>query len=462
MKSSRPWLQTVILVWIGMVLAASGLVVYLLARQTVLGDADQFVRDKAFLLGTQVNPNMPTAVGGDDRVWRTDRFLSFGQTHDAEWKILYKSARLEKPIPPTEELKRLASHSLGVVLHDATGTDGALYRMATIRVERLGRFVCYAQVAIFQRDRDRPLRQLAAWLAGGVLLGLAGAGVGTRFLVGQWNMALTSLSSAARDIQVRNLSRRRLFVPEHSPDLATLAQGFNDLLDRLEAALSGQRQFVADASHELRTPLAALQAEIDVALRRERTPDDYRRTLEANRYELERLSALVENLLALAALDADAAPRAKSPVELGTVCRDVAEQLSPLAARHNVRLELNVDDDATVDGDPCALERAVRNLIENAIRYTPAGETIAIRTRREGANARVDVVDAGIGISEDHLPHLFERFYRVDTARSRAHGGAGLGLSIVKAIVESHGGSVSVESRLGVGSTFTLLFPIRG
>jgi signal transduction histidine kinase len=167
----------------------------------------------------------------------------------------------------------------------------------------------------------------------------------------------------------------------------------------------------------------------------------------------------VENLLALAALDAVRPQREKSLVDLTVVCRDVAEQLSPLAAVQNVRLQLELPDGATIRGDVFSLERAVRNLIENAIHHTPAGEQIVIRTQTNPGEASVRVIDAGVGVAPEHLPHLFDRFYRVDTARTRTHGGAGLGLSIVKAIVEAHGGTVSVESKLGAGSTFTLRLP---
>jgi two-component system heavy metal sensor histidine kinase CusS len=250
-----------------------------------------------------------------------------------------------------------------------------------------------------------------------------------------------------------------LFAPTDAPELVPLAAAFNELLDRLEAAHASQHRFVADAAHELRTPLAALRAEIEVALRRERAPADYQRTLDSNRHELERLSSLVENLLALAAVEASQSARTKSPVDLARVCRDVAEQLAPLAATQNVRLQLELAENVMVCGDVFALERSVRNLVENALRHTPAGEQILIRAGATDGGARVDIIDAGVGIAPEHRPHLFERFYRVDTARNRAHGGAGLGLSIVKAIVEAHGGSVSVESKLGAGSTFTLRLP---
>ena len=148
-----------------------------------------------------------------------------------------------------------------------------------------------------------------------------------------------------------------------------------------------------------------------------------------------------------------------SPVDLAVVCRDVAEQLSPLAATQNVRLQLELSESVTLSGDFFSLERAVRNLVENALRHTPAGEEIVIRAGAENGEARIAVIDRGVGIAPEHLPRLFDRFYRVDTARNRASGGAGLGLSIVKAIAEAHGGSAEVRSELGQGSTFTIRLP---
>ena len=459
MTTLRQRLLVTLLIWLAAVLAVFGAVVFLLARQSLRGDVDQFVRDKAFLMGAQVNPFFTKGLATDEKPWRSDRYISYGQTFDLDWNLLYKSARLSQPIVPTEEMRRLASHPMGVLVHDAEGPDGARYRMATVRIEREGKFVCYSQVGILIRDRDRPLRQLIFWLTGCGTVALLVGGLGMNYVIRQWSAPLTALSESARKVNLGSLSRQRLFAPSDAPELATLASAFNELLDRLEAAHDSQHRFIADASHELRTPLAALRAEIEVALRRERAPADYQRTLDSNRHELERLSSLVENLLALAALDASKPSQQQSPVDLALVCRDVAEQLSPLAAQQNVRLQLELAENVTVLGDVFSLERAVRNLVENAIRHTPAGEQIVIRAGVGSVEARVEVIDAGVGIAPEHLPHLFERFYRVDTARTRTHGGAGLGLSIVKAIIEAHGGTVTVESKLGAGSTFTLRLP---
>jgi heavy metal sensor kinase len=460
MSTLRQRLLTTLLVWMALVLALFSVVVFLLVRQTVRGDVDQFVRDKAYLFGAQVNSTNPAWVSDDEKPWRSDRYTGFGQIFDTNWNVTFRSRRLSESIMPSTELRVLAGHPIGVVHHDAVGPDGAHYRMATVRIERNGKFVCYSQVGVLIRDRDRPLRQLIFWLAVAAAVALVLAGIGLNYLIQQWGAPLAALSDTARKINLGSLGHQRLFVPSDTPELAQLATAFNELLDRLEAAHASQHRFVADASHELRTPLAALRAEIEVALRRERVPADYQRTLDSNRHELERLSSLVENLLALAALDASKPQGAKSPVDLALVCRDVAEQLSPLAAAQNVRLQLEVSENVTVPGDVFALERAVRNLIENAIRHTPSGEQITIRANVESREACLQVIDAGVGIAPEHLPRLFERFYRVDTSRNRAHGGAGLGLSIVKAIVEAHGGTVTVQSKLGAGSTFTLRLPV--
>ncbi len=226
MSTLRQRLLTPLLAWLALVLAVFSVVVFLVARQTLLGDADQFVRDKAFILGSQVNPLFPTGLASDEKPWRGDRYTGFGQTFDAGWNVLYKSARLAQPIVPTEEIKRLASHPLGVLVHDATGPDGARYRMATVRIEHQKKFVCYSQVGILIRDRDRPLRQLIFWLAGGSAAALLLAALGLNFLIRQWNAPLAALSDTARKVNLGSLGRQRLFAPPDAPELATLATAF--------------------------------------------------------------------------------------------------------------------------------------------------------------------------------------------------------------------------------------------
>lgn len=459
MRTLRQRLLITLLGWLALVLSVLCVVLFFLARQSVRGDVDQFVRDKAFILGQQVNPAYPAGIFYDEKPWRSDRYFAFGQTFDTNWNLLYKSTRLAEPILPTEDVKRYMNHPLGVMLHDATGPDGTQYRMATVRIERKGKFVCFSQHAVRLSERDAPLYRLAFWLAGCSVAALLLAWPGIDFIIRQWISPLAALSETARKVDLGNLSRQRLFAPSDAPELAQLALTFNELLDRVEAAHSSQHRFVADASHELRTPLTILRGEIEVALRRPRSSEEYAEILQSSREEIERLSRLTENLLTLARADAGVAIVRREPVDVAVIAREVCRKLAPFSGQQRVSLACEVADPAVVSGDAVALEQIIFNLAENALRYTPPGESATIRVVTSDTDVTVEVADHGCGISAEHLPHLFERFYRADKARSREFGGAGLGLSIVKTLVEAHGGRVEARSDVGAGSTFTVRFP---
>ena len=216
---------------------------------------------------------------------------------------------------------------------------------------------------------------------------------------------------------------------------------------------------MADASHELRTPLTILRGEIEVALRRPRSPEEYAEVLQSSREEIERLSRLTDNLLTLARADAGETLAHREPVDVAVVARDVCRKLAPLSAQRKVPLACEAPDPAMVSGDAVALEQMIFNLVENALRYTPPGERATVRVAARDSEVTVEVADHGSGIPPEHLPHLFERFYRVDKARSREFGGAGLGLSIVKTLVEAHRGHIEVRSEVGQGSTFAVRLP---
>ena len=463
MRTLRQRLLTTLLVWLALVLAVFGTIVYLQVRQTLRGDADQYVRDKAFILGYQVNPWFPAGLLRNDRVWTSDRYFGFGQTFDTNWNLLYKTTRLATPILPTEEVKRNAALWIGVIHHDVTGPGGKPCRMATVKIERQVKdqntFLCYAQFGIFIDERDAPLRQLILWLAGSAVIALVLAWLGLNYVIRQWSAPLAALSETARKVNLGNLSRQRLFAPPDAPELAQLANTFNDLLDRVEAAHVSQHRFVADASHELRTPLTILRGEIEVALRRPRSPEEYAEVLQSSREEIERLSRLAENLLTLARADAGDALVRREPVNVADVAREVCGKLSTLSEQRKVPLACEAPDAAVISGDAVALAQIVFNLAENALRYTPAGERVTVSVAAREGEVVVEIEDQGSGIGAEHLPHLFERFYRVDKARSREFGGVGLGLSIVKTLAEAHGGRVEVRSEVGKGSTFTVRLP---
>jgi heavy metal sensor kinase len=459
MRTLRQRLLTTLLLWLALVLALFSTVVFLQVRQALRGDVDQFVRDKAFILGYQVNSWYPAGMFSEEKPWRSDRYTGYGQTFDTNWNLLYKSTRLSEPIAPTDQLKRFASHPLGVLQHDAVGPDGARYRMATVRMERQGKTTFYAQFGVLVSERDAPLRQLASWLAGCAATALLLAWLGLDYVIRQWGAPLAALSDTARNVNLGNLSHQRLFAPPDAPELAQLAATFNELLDRVEAAHASQHRFVADASHELRTPLTILRGEIDVALRRPRSPDEYAEVLQSSREEIERLSRLTDNLLTLARADAGDSLVRRDPVDVADVAREVCRKLAPFSEQRKVPLACEASGPAVVPGDAVAIEQMLFNLAENALRYTPPGEGATVRVAVRNSEVAVEVGDHGSGIAAEHLPHLFDRFYRVDKARSREFGGAGLGLSIVKTLAEAHGGRVEVHSEVGRGSIFTVRLP---
>jgi len=245
-------------------------------------------------------------------------------------------------------------------------------------------------------------------------------------------------------------------------ELGRLATTINDLLTRLENSFKEQHRFLADASHELRTPLAVLRGETEVALTKRRTIDEYQESLSLIEDEAERLSRIVEDLFILARQPIDApAALIKERLSLNETVRDCVRAAQVLAVRKGVRLKTEGDPGFIVlHGDEELLKRMLLNLLDNAVKYTPEGGEICVGLGRQNGNAQIVVRDTGIGIPQSDQPYLFDRFYRVDKARSRALGGAGLGLSIVQWIVDAHGGRIVVQSAPGKGSTFRVELPL--
>jgi heavy metal sensor kinase len=268
------------------------------------------------------------------------------------------------------------------------------------------------------------------------------------------------MNQQTQRISAENLSAQ-LDVANPRDEVGQLALTINALLARLDAAFQEQRRFIADASHELRTPLAVLRGETEVALQQERRTVDYKESLALIKDEAERLSRIVENLFLLARQPVDAASMTSELVRLDQLVADCARAASVLAVQKGLRLELQGNLQAiTVTGDDEMLKRMLLNLLDNAVKYTPEGGAISIDLGSQDGNARIVVTDTGIGIPAEDQPRIFDRFFRVDKARSRALGGAGLGLSIARWIVEGHGGILSVESAPGQGSAFRVELPL--
>ena len=268
------------------------------------------------------------------------------------------------------------------------------------------------------------------------------------------------ITRAAQDINSNSLAKR-LDVPQSGDELQRLSETLNSMLARLESSFNRITQFTADASHELRTPLALMRTTTEVSLRTSQTVSDYREAQEEVLAELEKTSSLVEKLMLLARADAGVESLQRLPVNLADCLREACKDGKILAETKQLSFQQNIDSSTlVVEGDSLALHRLFLILIDNAVKYTPSGGSIAVGLTGSDDSAVAEFRDTGIGISAVDLPNIFDRFYRADKARSREFGGVGLGLSIAWWVAEAHRGSIEVQSIPGAGSVFRVRLPL--
>jgi heavy metal sensor kinase len=295
---------------------------------------------------------------------------------------------------------------------------------------------------------------------------LGGASTGLLFLAwwGSGRLArealapVEALSQTTETISGQTLSTRLTLTAPYT-EFQRLAHTFNGMLDRLQQVFDGQRRFVADAAHELKTPLTAMKGNFEVILQRTRSAEEYRETIISNLAEVDRLTAMTKSLLTLAQFAGDRPPLVLQTLDLPPLVEEVVGELSVLAKESGIRLQAECQPAPPLTGDASQLKQTLINLLDNALRHTPSGGTITVRVGSHDTSIRLSVEDTGPGIDPQHLPHLFERFYRVDQARDRQSGGTGLGLAIVKEIVEAHGGHIQAHSQVGKGTTLTIILP---
>ncbi len=301
------------------------------------------------------------------------------------------------------------------------------------------------------------LKRLAWMLAG------AGGGVLLLGLAGGWWLAtraiapISDISATAVKIADGNMDER-ISTRDTDSEFGQLARVLNRTFDRLQAAFARQVQFTADASHELRTPVSVILSQTQSTLRRERSVEEYKETIQSCQRSALRMRQLIESLLALARVDSEDEVHDQSECELNHVVAEAVEMVRSLASEQNVTLETDLAA-VRCHGNAGQLAQVVTNLVSNAIHYNKPGGSVNISLSHEGGLARLRVADTGIGIAASDLPHVFDRFYRADKARSNAQGRTGLGLAITRAIVKRHGGTIAVESEPGKGSTFTVMLP---
>jgi heavy metal sensor kinase len=438
---------------LAVVLAGFAALVYGLLAHALYARVDSDLAAERRLLAN--DEHLPPDPEGRLRHW-VDEFMEheriFCVVYAADGRVLLKTEELaHSSVPPAPAPGpgpgRFADRTLPAVGH---------VRSLCGRLEVAGRPYTVLQMAPLA-DVDRELRQLLVVLATAVPLALLACAVLGYGLARKALAPLGKLHRLTAEITADRLDRR-LPVAHPGDELGRLAQTINAMIARLERSFAEVRRFTADASHELRTPLTAIRAEAEEALGRPLSPSECKDLLGSILEECERLTRLTDQLLTLAREDAHAAPPA-APVDLAGLVDGVVETVRPLAEARGLRLGWRRGPPLVVAGDAGRLRQVFFNVLDNALKYTPAGGEVAVEAGRRGHEAVVAVRDSGVGIPPEHLPHVFDRFYRVDRARSRAEGGAGLGLSIARGIVAAHGGRIELASAPGLGTTCTVTLP---
>ncbi len=335
--------------------------------------------------------------------------------------------------------------------------DSSVRRISLpIRVKEEVRYILQSETPL--RLVHDTLRWLLLVLGGVSALMLILAWFGSGWLAREALKPVETLSSTASRISGQTLGTRLSLDAPYS-EFQRLAHAFNNMLERLQKVFESQRRFVADAAHELKTPLTAIKGTLEVTLRKARTPDDYREALAGGLGEVDRLITITRSLLTLAQLSGDRPPMSLRPLALERILREVLSDLSVLAEDGAIHVVSDIHPVPQILGDAAQLKQVVINLLDNAIRHTPRGGAVTARLQERGGAVSIMIEDTGSGIGSEHLPHLFDRFYRMDTARDRTTGGTGLGLAIVREIAQAHGGQVEVQSEVGKGSTFAVSLP---
>ena len=374
-------------------------------------------------------------------------------------EVVYRSAQLDHILLASKEALEQAmegKHTLETVIDPIEGS----LRLMTLPVAGEDDEIYLVQVGASFRGTRRILRQLLFIMLISGVTAIVVSVLGGSFLAQKALKPVDEITKTAQKIEAENLSQR-LEVPTTNDELSRLASTLNEMIDRLEHSFRQIRRFTADASHELRTPLTAMRGQTEVTLRRERSAEEYRQVLESNLEEAEWMSKIVESLLTLSRTDSGEIQLEIRPVQLGKLFQDACEECKSLAAVKDIEVFLDGIQEITISGDEMRLRQMLLNLVDNAVKYTPDGGQIRLSLEADGESARIQVKDTGIGISEENLPHIFDRFFRADKARSREMGGSGLGLSIVQWIVNAHHGTIDVTSKIGEGSCFTIYLPVK-
>ncbi|MFO0930147.1 MAG: heavy metal sensor histidine kinase [Gemmataceae bacterium] len=435
-----------------LLLAASTGFLYLTLTSKLEAEDDQFLAEKVelvrMLLRDHTGPPRVLPGPGDNARGAAAVFL---RVIGADGRALLTTAGMDEALPDT--LFPPPSAGAAIAGDERWLPDGRCFRLAAVRTADPDRLI---QVAM-DRTQEEALLAAYRWNLAAVLLAALAGSAALGYRIARHGLRpVAAITATAAQVGSSTLDER-IDARGLPAELETLAATFNAMLDRLEGAFARLRQFSADLAHELRTPVNNLRGEIEVTLGKPRSTDEYRDTLGSSLEECGRLAEMIDNLLFLARAENPRTAIARDPLELTAELATVCEFYEAAATDAGVRLVVGVGPPVAARLNRPLLQRAVSNLVANALAHTPAGGAVMLRAVGERGGARIEVADTGHGIPAEHLPHVFERFYRADEARSSP--GFGLGLAIVRSIVELHGGTVAVRSDPGRGTVVTMTFP---
>lgn len=466
---------------LGILLISFSSFLYFTLSKSLYRDVDNKLRSLAELIASEsASPLSKFGFGNIDQALETSLNLKpigkFIQVLDESGNIGRKSDNL-KNIQLPISLSALKNASKGLITFETNRPFGnSPLRTVTFPVLENNHITKIVQVASSLEDVEDALNTLLIILMIAVPFALLVASLGGQFLANKALKPVDHITQTARLITSQNLNQR-IKPPKVKDEISRLIETFNEMISRLDRSFNQVKQFSTDVSHELKTPLTILKGEVEVALRKERVLYEYEQILKSNLEEINRMSQIVEGLLLLSKADSGEIRLNREDMNLTEILNEVVAQVNVLAPSKNLRIETsNHHEETHIFGDPLRIRELFLNLIENGVKYTEERGSIHIRLindtlfqdgtqsgrppGEEGEFVKIIVSDNGIGIAKEDQERIFDRFFRVDKARSREQGGSGLGLSICKWIVEAHRGEIKVESELGKGSSFIVKLPI--
>jgi heavy metal sensor kinase len=482
-RSLRFKLTLLYVLILGILLVSFSSFLYFTLSKSLYRDADTKLRSLAELIASEsASPLSRFGFGNIDQALEASMNLKpigkFIQVLDETGKIGRKSENLRNVQLPIS-VNSLKNALTGVITFETNRSFGdPALRIITFPVIENNHVTRIVQVASSLEDVEDALNTLFIILMIAVPFALMVASLGGQFLANKALKPVDNITQTVRMITSQNLNQR-IKPLKVKDEISRLIETFNEMISRLDHSFRQIKQFSTDASHELKTPLTILKGEVEVTLRKKRMSDEYEQTLRSNLEEINRMSQIVDDLLFLSRADIGEIRLNKEKIDLTEILNEVVVQMNILAQAKNIRIETsNHHGDMHIFGDGLRIRELFLNLIENGIKYTENGGSIHITLTKDNlpydrsfpnANGRegeqtefvkIIVSDTGMGIAKEDQERIFDRFFRVDKARSREQGGSGLGLSICKWIVEAHRGDISVASELEKGSSFIVKLPL--